>query len=128
MDNYVVRVLEVASSYFPCCHENNFPHLFKLSAHQVAIHLKSSDDLIIRNFLMLLFWTRNYPPFRTVAALFGLSKTHANRVINELVDAYASKIDECISLNNVTGALPNYFINNVVGIVDGTEVIIQKWV
>jgi hypothetical protein len=140
--DYAAAVIGVTQKYFPCITVINFCHVFKLEITQVADHLETCDRRVIRNFLILLYWCRHYPPFRTLGALFGLSKSQVRDIVHKLVDLYASNYDKFINLHNLE-RFEEFFLADIVGmlqpdsllpssllqgIVDCTELVINKWV
>ncbi len=115
-DESVGNLLNVARKYFPFVSIDSFPHLFKLSAKIVSNHLGSiTDGRFVRNFLILLYWCRHYPPFTTLGALFGLSDTQVCDIVHELVDQYARHYEKYINLNRLD-ILDDFFLPGVCGI------------
>lgn len=125
-------VLIVARKYFPMITLTSFNEVFKMTALQVATHLESFGkldlvDYSVRNFLILLYWARHYPSMRTIAALFGLSKTHVCDVIHSLLSEYCGLYPTFVNFDRVD-ILPDFFLPWTVGVVDGTEILIQSWI
>lgn len=120
-------VLRVTKEYFPFIKESNFNELFKLSALQVAHHLKTENFVTIRNFLILLHWCRNYPPMRTLGVYFNLSKSQISRILEAETEKLSSTISDYVYLRDID-VLDNFFLPNCVGVVDSTEVEINCWV
>lgn len=123
-------ILQIAQEYFPKIDQDNFVDVFKLTLSQIRSHLQDCDirtSNSIRNFLMFVYWCRHYPSFRALAALFGLSKSQTCRIIHQLLDLYSQTLPSFINLNNVH-VLDPYFLPNVVGIVDCTEILINSWI
>ncbi len=128
---YSEFVVKVAQTYFPMLRSSTFMEVFKLTSSQVSIHLeninKVSDAVWIRNFLMLLYWARHYPSMRALGALFGLSKTQSCDIIHSMLDYYITLYPRYVNLSQVD-VLNDFFLPWCVGIVDGTEILIQSWI
>ncbi len=128
MDDFSVEsVVQLTRIYFPFVTEANFNELFKLSALQVANFLKTTDLTKIRNFLILLYWCRHYPPFRTLGVHFNLSKTQVGDIVQNETRNLACRIKEFVTLRNLE-ILEDFFLPNCVGVVDSTEIEINCWI
>ncbi len=81
MDDFSIdSVLKVAIIFFPFVTEENFVHLFKFTALQVANHLKTAHFKTIRNFLILLHWCRHYVTIAALGVLFNLSHQQISKI------------------------------------------------
>lgn len=126
-DFSIDSVVDVAKQFFPFVSAANFNDLFKLSALQVANHLKTNEYLTIRNFLLLLHWCRHYPPMATLSVFYNLSTSQISRILQEEIDKLYQNIREYVNLNHVD-VFDDFFLPNCVGVVDSTEVEINAWI
>lgn len=134
-------ILQVARRYFPFVDEETFGFLFKLTPAHVAKYLfrsrisrfratgmtEKQKFRMVRNFIMVVYWCRNYPSFRALAVLFGLRKTQAKDITTKGVRAVAMRIQEFVNLDGID-SLDDFFLKNCVGAVDTTELQIWTWV
>jgi hypothetical protein len=131
LEKFECFILSVAQLYFPKVNSETFPFLFKLTLAQCGLHLETQKKMFdgrrVRNFLLFIYWLRHYPPLRTLGALFDLSKTHVSDIIQSLLEHYSTLFADYVNLSKVD-ILDNFFLPWTIGIVDGTELVIESWI
>jgi hypothetical protein len=124
-------VLHVARTYFPMLTSESFPLVFKFILSQVVSHLehkgKLDDRLLVRNFLLFVYWVRHYPPLKTLGAYFGLKKTQACDIVHAQLRHYGSLFEKHVNVSSAD-TMDGYFLPWVIGIVDCTEILIESWI
>lgn len=135
------RILAVCRKYFPHVDRENFEDLFKLTPEQIATHVFHSRvsrfrntnltgvvaERCIRDFLIFVYWCRNYPSFRHLGALFGLKHERVRKIVKRQVQILASTIRDYVNLNDLDTP-DDAFFQGCVGAVDCTELPIWTWV
>ena len=149
------KVLNVARKFFILLDGENFEYVFKLSPVQIAQHLFTPKISLfrtpietagqqvrkIRDFLIILYWCRNYPSFRALGAYFGMKNDRARKIVKSQIEILANKVSEYVNVQNVDSP-DDFFLKNCVGItliaknlllictgaVDTTELPIWAWV
>lgn len=124
-------VLFVCRIFFPMITDVGFAEVFKLTCWQIGSHLEtinqSANRRWIRNLLILLYWARHYPPIRALGALFGVGKSQTCDILHDMMDYYASLFPLYVNFSRVD-VFEDFFLPWCVGIVDGTELVIQSWI
>lgn len=123
---YLRFTLEVAKFFFPALSEDNFVDVFKLTLLQAANHLRSREIRLVRNFLMFVYWCKHYPTMKCLGALFGLKKTQTCDIIHRYLKIYSDSYASYVNVDSLDFS-PGFFLADVVGIVDSTEVKITAW-
>jgi hypothetical protein len=130
LEEATAYVLEVGHLYFEYLNQDNFIELFKLTPRQVAIYLLTTAEfglfqMEVRNFLLFLFWCRHYLPYRVLAVLFHMGKSTVHRIIHAQLNALRGKLPDFVNVNDMA-PLQDYPLVGTVGIVDATEVYIER--
>jgi hypothetical protein len=123
----VESIVEIAQIYFPFITNENFSTLFKLSPEIISKQLVWTSKNSIRDFLILLYWLKHGHSTRILGVLFNLKKSRIAEIIRHQLVCWSEKATAVITLENGQIFEP-FFLDNVIGAVDGTEFQINAWI
>jgi hypothetical protein len=123
----VELIVETSKNFFPFITNENFSFLFKLTPKMISENLVSTSKNTIRDFLILLYWCKHGSPSRTLGVLFGLQKSRICEILNQQLEFWSEKAKEFISFE-FREISTEFFIENCIGSVDGTEFRINSWI
>ena len=123
----VEDIVRIARTYIPFITNENFSTLFKLAPEIIAKHLVQTSNNTIRDFLILLYWLKHGHSTRILGVLFHLKKSRIAVIVREQLFIWSDKATVIITMGNRQIYEP-FFLDNVIGAVDGTEFHINAWI